>query len=57
MSGYRYRLDCALPEFPFLKLYRSLGGEIITVGTDAHSEHFVGEHLKTGYELLESSGF
>lgn len=57
LSGYRYRLDCALPELPFLKFYRSLGGEIITVGTDAHSEHFVGEHLRTGYKLLDQAGF
>lgn len=57
MSGYRYRLDCALPELPFLKLYRDLGGEIITVGTDAHSKHFVGKHLNTGYKLLDEAGF
>lgn len=57
MSGYRYRIDCALPDLPFIKLYRDVGGEIITVGTDAHSKHFVGKHLDLGYELLKKAGF
>ncbi len=57
MSGFRYRIDCALPDLPFLKLYKETGGEIITVGTDAHSKHFVGKHLDFGYELLQSAGF
>lgn len=57
MSGYRYRIDCALPDLPFIQLYRELGGEIITVGTDAHSKHFVGKHLDIGYELLSKAGF
>ncbi|MCT8140029.1 histidinol-phosphatase HisJ family protein [Anaerobacillus sp. CMMVII] len=57
MSGFRYRIDCALPDLPFLKLYKDVGGEIITVGTDAHSKHFVGKHLDLGYELLGKAGF
>ncbi|MCD8501967.1 MAG: histidinol-phosphatase HisJ family protein [Bacillaceae bacterium] len=57
MSGFRYRIDCALPDLPFIKLYRDLGGEIITVGTDAHSKHFVGKHLGLGYDLLSKAGF
>ncbi len=57
MSGFRYRIDCPLPDLPFVKLYRDCGGEIITVGTDAHSKHFVGKHLKLGYEILEKAGF
>lgn len=57
MSGFRYRIDCALPDLPFLKLYKDVGGEIITVGTDAHSKHFVGKHLEFGYQLLEQAGF
>lgn len=57
MSGFRYRIDCPLPDLPFLKLYHDLGGEIITVGTDAHSKHFVGKHLDLGYQLLQKAGF
>ncbi len=57
MSGFRYRIDCALPDLPFIKLYKQLGGEIITVGSDAHSKHFVGKNLDLGYELLNKAGF
>lgn len=57
ISGYRYHIDCTLPNLPFLKLYKDLGGEIITVGTDAHSKQYVGKDLKLGYELLQEAGF
>ncbi|QOY37307.1 histidinol-phosphatase HisJ family protein [Anaerobacillus isosaccharinicus] len=57
MSGYRYRIDCALPDLPLIKLYKQCGGEVITVGTDAHSKHFVGKHLDLGYDLLRQAGF
>lgn len=57
LSGFRYRLDCVLPNLPFIKLYKETGGEIITVGTDAHSKHFVGKHVPYGYELLKEAGF
>lgn len=57
MSGYRYRIDCSLPNLPFVKLYREAGGEIITVGTDAHTKHFVGNQIDEGYELLKAAGF
>ncbi|PLT27645.1 histidinol-phosphatase HisJ family protein [Peribacillus deserti] len=57
LSGFRYRLDCTLPNLPFVKLYKDLGGEIITIGTDAHTKHFVGNHLDTGYGILKEAGF
>lgn len=57
MSGFRYRIDTALPDLPLIKLYKDVGGEIITVGTDAHSKHFVGQHLDLGYDLLSQAGF
>lgn len=57
LSGYRYRIDCTLPNLPFLKLYKELGGEIITVGTDAHSKPFIGKDIKLGYDLLQKAGF
>ncbi|WP_026694999.1 histidinol-phosphatase HisJ family protein [Peribacillus kribbensis] len=57
LSGYRYRIDSPLPNLPFIQLYKEAGGEIITVGTDAHSRHFVGKHLEIGYSLLKKAGF
>lgn len=45
------------PGMSELKLYRSLGGEIITVGTDAHKPEDVGAHLDDGYAMLREAGF
>ena len=55
-SGYR---DAASP-YPgadILRLYRSLGGEIITVGSDAHDPSQVFFGIRDAYELIKSCGF
>ena len=36
------RGNTPLPDEKWLRLYRSLGGEIVTLGTDAHTPGFVG---------------
>lgn len=56
-SGYRYKLNCTHPQLPILKRYKELGGEIITVGSDAHDTKNIALHFKDSYELLEQAGF
>lgn len=51
------RGNTPLPDEKWLKLYRSLGGEIITVGTDAHTTEYVGLHVRETQEMLEACGF
>ena len=46
-----------LPDAKWLKLYRSLGGEIVTVGTDAHTPEYVGVRVRETQELLQGCGF
>ena len=46
-----------LPDRDLLQLYHDLGGEIITVGSDAHTPEFVGCSLKNGQQLLRECGF
>ena len=46
-----------LPDEPVLRLYRELGGEIITVGSDAHSPEYVGCRARETQELLRQCGF
>ena len=46
-----------MPPLEIIKLYRNLGGKIITVGSDAHSAQFVGGFIKEGYDLLKQAGF
>ena len=47
----------SFPGLPVLRLYRELGGEIVTVGSDAHSPEAAGVGLREGYALLREAGF
>ena len=42
------RGNTPLPDEKWLRLYRSLGGEIVTLGTDAHTPGFVGCAVREG---------
>lgn len=46
-----------MPELEWLKLYRSLGGEIVTVGSDAHQIKSVGRGIAEGQAMLREAGF
>ena len=51
------RGNTPLPDEKWLRLYRSLGGEIVTLGTDAHTPGFVGCAVREGQALLRACGF
>lgn len=46
-----------LPDGKWLRMYRRLGGEIITLGTDAHRRRDVGRGIRECQELLRECGF
>lgn len=46
-----------LPDEKWLRLYRRLGGEIVTLGSDAHRTEDVGRAIRDGQELLRRCGF
>lgn len=46
-----------LPGEKWLRLYRALGGEIITLGSDAHTPDFVGCRIRECQQLLRQCGF
>lgn len=56
-SGFRYGLESFLPPFDFIKRYKELGGEIITIGSDAHSVPYIGCKLKEALDIISSCGF
>lgn len=56
-SGLRYGLGYAHPQLPVLKRYRELGGEIITIGSDAHSPNQITSYFTEAFALLQSAGF
>ena len=51
------RGNTPLPDAPLLRLYRQQGGEIITLGSDAHSAEYVGCCIRERQELLRECGF
>lgn len=56
-SGLRDKLNSTIPSLELLKLYRECGGEIITIGSDAHTADAVGTGIKEACELLDEAGF
>lgn len=56
-SGLRYGLKYYHPKIELLKLYKKLGGEIITIGSDAHEPNFVGHDYKKAEKLLRELGY
>ena len=51
------RGNTPLPDAKWLKLYRGMGGEVITLGTDAHAPDAVGCAIREGQALLRECGF
>lgn len=56
-SGLRQGVGMTMPHLPLVQRYRQLGGEVITLGSDAHYLEHVGADLSVGMELLEAAGF
>src|SRR5699024_9812923 len=56
-SSFRYGLPILTPSVEILQMYRRLGGEIITLGSDAHSPEYIADHFDYGLEVLERLGY
>lgn len=56
-SCFRYGMKELTPTLEMLKLYREMSGEIITVGSDAHTPDYIGYKFEHIYDLLEAIGF
>jgi histidinol-phosphatase (PHP family) len=57
VSGLFKELGTTLPEFDQIKRFRELGGQYVTIGTDAHKAEFVGKGIEQGIELAKLAGF
>lgn len=56
-SGIRYGLGEFHPSREVLRLYRDLGGSIVTVGSDSHAPEHLGSYLRLAYRELAELGF
>jgi histidinol-phosphatase (PHP family) len=56
-SGLRQKYGRTFPEIEYVKLFRDLGGKIISVGSDSHSPDDLAKGIKEGIELAHEAGF
>lgn len=56
-SYHRYGLRDTTPAADILRLYRELGGELLTLGSDCHHPGQIGAHFAEAKELLRAHGF
>ena len=53
-SSYRYHLPDSTPSREILRLYRALGGEIVTIGSDSRRPGQLGAHIETAKAMLKA---
>lgn len=56
-SGLRQKYGKPFPEYRFVKMYKELGGEILSVGSDAHTVADLGKGVADGAEIAKQAGF
>ena len=57
MGGFKYGLGFCNPHPDVIRRYRELGGEIITVGADAHKPEHVAFDFEKAGDILRACGF
>jgi histidinol-phosphatase (PHP family) len=56
-SGLIQPMNETMPPVSIVKLYKECGGEIITVGSDAHRLEHIALTIRQGQEILKEAGF
>ena len=56
-SYHRYGLNDMTPSRDILKLYKELGGKIITIGSDSHKKEHLGAYIEEAKDELRKLGF
>ena len=56
-GGYKYGLGQPHPHLDVLKAFKAMGGELITIGADAHAPEHVGFAFDRLSSVLEDLGF
>ena len=56
-SNVRYGVKDLTPCVGILKIYRSLGGQIITIGSDSHAKEHLGFRIRESMQILKDLGY
>lgn len=56
-SSHRYGLSDSMPSAELLRLYRDLGGSVVTIGSDSHAPAHLGTYIGEAEKQLRELGF
>ena len=56
-SGLRQPIGKTMPTENYVRRFKELGGELLTLGSDAHFTEHTGAGIDEGYSIAESCGF
>ena len=56
-SGLRQEGGFTMPDFDTVKRFRELGGELLSIGSDAHTVPHLGIGLETAHQMAKQAGF
>jgi histidinol phosphate phosphatase HisJ family len=56
-SGLRQDMKVTMPDVELLKLYYDCGGELISIGSDAHKPEHIGMNITDAYDIARDIGF
>lgn len=56
-SSWHYNLADTTPSREILRLYRDMGGKIVTLGSDAHTPQYLADHAQEAMRILKELGF
>ena len=56
-SGLRQGLGTPMPDYGLFKLYREMGGTMVTLGSDAHFLEHIGSGIEESAKVLSELGF
>ena len=56
-SGLRQGFGASFPDLKYVRLYREMGGEVLTIGSDAHTAEDIGKDAGIAAETAKEAGF
>lgn len=53
-SGLRRKTTPTIPKIDIIERYKKLGGEIVTIGSDAHREEEINDNIEASYDIAKT---
>ncbi len=56
-GSFKYGMNVTNPNLDIIKIYRQMGGELITIGSDAHVPSYIANQFHIVKDLLQTAGY